>query len=196
MRTKTSTITLPTMWGDFTVTGYKEGPATHLLLSYGEIDICKPVLLRIQSSCCFGEVFGGLSCDCRSQLESSLKRIREEGSGLVIYLQQEGRGVGLASKIEAICLEQVEGFDTCEAFTHLHYPLDKRDYGIAVQMLKDIGVESLRLLTNNPLKIEWLKKAGILVQREGLVIPPTKDSLTYLQCKAAKMGHLWNATVE
>lgn len=166
------------------------------MLQFGRIDPSAPVLIRMHSSCCFGDVFHGLSCDCRAQLETSVKRIVQEGSGIIFYLNQEGRGVGLSAKIEAISLEQRNNIDTVEAFSQLHYPLDQRKYDAVSKLLLELQINSVRLLTNNPSKISALESKGILVTREPLVTAATKYSAKYLRTKIQKMGHIWTPRSE
>ncbi len=192
----THRIDLPTRWGKFRVSGICEDRATHLILSYGNIDLTKPVLIRIHSSCCFGDVFGGLSCDCGAQLEQSIRAIALEKSGLIFYLNQEGRGLGLAAKLEAINLEQEKNIDTVEAFSKLHFPMDRRSYKVVSDVLHAMSIRRVRLLTNNPSKCNALVQNGIEVIRIPLITEVTPDSAGYINAKIEKMGHLWSHTSE
>jgi 3,4-dihydroxy 2-butanone 4-phosphate synthase/GTP cyclohydrolase II len=146
-------------------------------------------LVRVHSECITGDVFGSCKCDCGKQLESSLEQISAEG-GILIYLRQEGRGIGLANKLKAYALQE-EGFDTVEANIKLGLPVDDRDYAVAYQILKYLGVESVRMLTNNPLKIADLERYGIaVVERIPLEIEATEDNCNYLKTKKKRLGHL------
>ncbi len=196
MNELTKSIILPTMWGQFKATSLKDYQTTHLLLQFGNLDPTRPVLTRIHSCCCFGDVFGGISCDCRAQLEKSIRLIVKEGCGLIFYLNQEGRGLGLAAKIEAIMVEQTEHVDTVDAFSRLHYPLDPRNYKVVSDTLKSMDIRYVRLLTNNPLKCAPLENDGINVTREPLITTPTAHSMGYLRAKVERMGHLWEPTLE
>jgi GTP cyclohydrolase II len=182
-------IILPTRYGSFSLEALEDNGSTHLLLHASSIEPAKAVLVRVHSSCCFGEVFSGLSCDCRAQLELSLARIAREG-GLLYYLQQEGRGCGLRAKIEAVRLEQSCQLDTVEAYTRLNLPLDARRYTMVSSNLQRLGIHNIRLLTNNPAKVTALRQLGIEVQREPLLVAPTREALAYLKTKELKMGHL------
>jgi GTP cyclohydrolase II len=187
---------MPTQWGEFSARAITDAVGTHLLLSYGDICSTSRVLVRMHSSCCFGDVFNGISCDCRAQLDKALEAITAEGCGLFFYLNQEGRGIGLSSKIEAIRTEQHESVDTVEAFSRLHYPLDSRSYTVVSDTLKLLGITKIRLMTNNPSKINALMREGLDVVREPVITPPTAHSINYLKAKIEKMGHLWDGTLE
>jgi 3,4-dihydroxy 2-butanone 4-phosphate synthase/GTP cyclohydrolase II len=191
-----SQIELPTIWGIFNVNTLNEGNISHLLLRYGAINTASPVIVRVHSCCCFGDVFGGLSCDCRAQLEKAISVITKAGSGLIFYLNQEGRGLGLRAKIEAIRVEQEQNLDTVEAFSQLHYPLDLRGYTVVTQTLAALNIKSVRLLTNNPAKTDWLINDGIDVYRESLITTASAHSSAYIKAKIEKMGHLWEPTLE
>lgn len=146
-------------------------------------------LVRIHSECITGDVFGSRKCDCGKQLELSLSQIGAEG-GILIYLRQEGRGIGLANKLKAYALQE-QGFDTVDANLELGLPADDRDYAVAYQILKYLGVEALRLLTNNPLKIASLERYGMkITQRIPLEIEPSRENHSYLKTKKIKLGHL------
>ncbi|MCK4236492.1 MAG: GTP cyclohydrolase II, partial [Candidatus Krumholzibacteria bacterium] len=151
----------------------------------------EPVLVRVHSECLTGDVFGSLRCDCGDQLSEALKMIEQEGSGVFLYIQQEGRGIGLANKIRAYALQD-KGRDTVEANTELGFPPDMRDYGIGAQILADIGLHNIRLLTNNPRKLIGLKAYGLeIVERVPIEIPPNKKNIRYLMAKRDKLGHIF-----
>lgn len=182
---------LPTSFGEFTITVYCDSEGKeHLAILKGDLQ-GPPPLVRIHSECLTGDVFGSVRCDCGEQLHTALRYISREGRGLLLYLRQEGRGIGLNNKILAYALQD-EGMDTVEANLHLGFPADSRSYIHAAAMLKDLGVESVRLATNNPEKVKALQAAGIAVaERVSYAIPPRPENLAYLRTKAAKMGHLF-----
>ena len=183
---------LPTRYGDLVsrVCVDSETGAHHMALIMGRVDDGEPVLLRIHSECLTGDVFGSLRCDCGLQLDQALSRIAEEGRGILLYLRQEGRGIGLFNKIRAYALQD-DGLDTVEANEHLGFPADARDYGIAARMLESLGAQRLRLLTNNPRKLAALEDYGLeVVERVPLVIPPSQENEAYLATKRSKLGHL------
>lgn len=185
---------IPTHFGIFNMIGYSSNPNNpmpHLALVGEKTDFTKPVLVRIHSECMTGDVFGSLRCDCGEQLEKAMTIIGKEG-GIVIYLRQEGRGIGLINKMKAYNLQD-QGMNTAEANIHLGFEIDERDYGIAVTILKDLNVRSVLLMTNNPEKIESLKDSAIeVVGRIPLEIKPHQENLDYLQTKQNLMGHLFN----
>jgi 3,4-dihydroxy 2-butanone 4-phosphate synthase/GTP cyclohydrolase II len=185
---------LPTEHGDFRVIAYESqiDRETHVALVKGEIGDGEQVLVRVHSRCLTGDVFHSARCDCGPQLEAALDRISEEGRGILLYLNQEGRGIGLANKIRAYELQE-QGFDTVEANERLGFKPDQRDYGIGVQILKDLGVRSMRLLSNNPRKLVGIEGYNLSVAEWlPLEIPPSDHSRGYLRTKKMKLGHKLN----
>lgn len=183
---------LPTEFGDFTITAFRTKVDTfeHLALVYGDVKDKKDVLVRVHSECLTGDVFSSRRCDCGSQLHAALRQIAENGSGVLVYLRQEGRGIGIFNKIHAYKLQD-EGCDTVEANERLGFPDDLREYGIGVQILLDLGVRSVRLLTNNPRKLVGLSGYGMEVTaRVPIVIPPNADNAFYLETKKKRMEHM------
>ncbi|MEM3391761.1 MAG: GTP cyclohydrolase II, partial [Archaeoglobaceae archaeon] len=181
--------TLPTkFYGTFRALGYRTPLGEILVLVKGNVSD-EDVLVRIHSECLTGDVIHSLRCDCGEQLESALKMIEREGKGILIYMRgQEGRGIGLINKLMAYKLQE-NGVDTVDANIKLGFPPDMRSYGVAAQILMDLGVKSIRLLTNNPSKIEELAKYGFRVKREAIEVEPTEVNLAYLRAKKDKMGH-------
>ncbi|MBI3072147.1 MAG: GTP cyclohydrolase II [Deltaproteobacteria bacterium] len=182
--------TIPTKYGAFQVRVFVDRQGKeHLAVTQGELAGGESVLTRVHSECLTGEVLGSLKCDCREQLDEALARVADVGRGVVVYLRQEGRGIGLGNKIRAYALQE-RGADTVEANRMLGYADDLRDYGVAADILRALGVKSVILLTNNPLKVEGLEKEGVAVaRREPLVVSPNAHNEGYLATKASRMGH-------
>ena len=183
---------LPTEAGDFRIYAYRNRVTgeEHVALVMGQIDPAKPVLVRVHSQCLTGDVFGSRRCDCGDQLDAAMHQIAEEGSGILVYLLQEGRGIGLFNKLRAYELQDM-GEDTVEANLHLGFKPDPRDYGTGAQILVDLGARRLRLMTNNPKKYSALRGFGLeIAERVPLEVPPTDSSRSYLETKKRKMGHL------
>ncbi|MGG3519228.1 bifunctional 3,4-dihydroxy-2-butanone-4-phosphate synthase/GTP cyclohydrolase II [Bacillus pseudomycoides] len=187
-------ITLPTDFGTFHAIGYSNSldQKEHIALVKGAISTGEPVLVRVHSECLTGDVFSSCRCDCGPQLHAALSQIEREGKGILLYMRQEGRGIGLLNKLRAYKLQE-EGLDTVEANEKLGFPADLRDYGIGAQILKDLGLQQLRLLTNNPRKIAGLQGYDLeVVERVPLQMPTKEENKTYLQTKVEKLGHLLN----
>ncbi len=164
----------------------------HIALIKGEINPEKPILVRVHSECLTGDIFGSLRCDCGEQLHKSMKMMDEEGSGVLLYVRQEGRGIGLVNKLKAYVLQD-QGYDTVEANEKLGFKADLRDYGIGAQVLADLGVRKMRLITNNPKKIVGLEGYGLsVVEQVPIQIEPNDYNRCYLECKRLKMGHYLN----
>jgi 3,4-dihydroxy 2-butanone 4-phosphate synthase/GTP cyclohydrolase II len=183
---------LPTEYGHFRAVVFEDmvdqGP--HFALVKGVIDPEKPILVRVHSSCLTGDIFHSLRCDCGPQLQESLRMIEAEGTGILLYMNQEGRGIGLANKIKAYKLQE-QGYDTVEANIKLGFKDDLRDYGIGAQILHILGVKKLRLITNNPRKIVGIAGYGLeVVSRVPLEIAPREKNRGYLTTKRDKLGHL------
>lgn len=185
----------PSRWGSFRIMGFegragRNGPAeSAVALVMGDIK-SRPPLIRIHSQCLTGDVFGSLRCDCRQQLEMALQMIAEEGAGILLYEQQEGRGIGLMAKLQAYELQD-RGLDTVEANEQLGFRADHREFALPAGMLKALGVQEVRLLSNNPQKVAALETAGIrVVQRVPCEVQPSEQAASYLKTKKEKLGHL------
>jgi len=184
---------VPTEWGAFTCTAYRSqiDDIEHLSFSIGDVDDGQPVLVRVHSECLTGDVFGSRRCDCGPQLDSAMRLIGETGRGVVVYLRgHEGRGIGIGHKIRAYSLQD-KGLDTVDANTELGLPIDSREYGIGAQIIADLGVTKLRLMTNNPSKYGGLAGYGLeVVDRVALDTHATPENIKYLETKRDRMGHL------
>jgi 3,4-dihydroxy 2-butanone 4-phosphate synthase/GTP cyclohydrolase II len=193
---RVAVVRLPTRTaGDFTAIAYENDvdDHQHVALVKGEWAEADPVLVRVHSECLTGDVFGSLRCDCGEQLHEAMRMVEREGKGVILYIHQEGRGIGLLNKLRAYALQDA-GADTVEANVALGFKPDLRDYGIGAQILRDLGVRQMRLMTNNPKKIVGLEGYGLeVVERVAIEVEPCKDNVEYLRCKKRKMGHILKA---
>jgi 3,4-dihydroxy 2-butanone 4-phosphate synthase/GTP cyclohydrolase II len=182
---------LPTKFGEFTAFAYKSDvdPAEHLALVMGDVTTPGSVMVRVHSECATGDIFGSLRCDCGEQLDQALHKIAKEGRGALVYLRQEGRGIGFHNKLRAYALQD-QGLDTVEANVSLGFAPDLRDYGVGAQIIRDLGVREIRLLTNNPMKIISLEGHGLKVTETiPVIVTPNPHNRHYLETKQKKMGH-------
>jgi 3,4-dihydroxy 2-butanone 4-phosphate synthase/GTP cyclohydrolase II len=183
---------LPTKWGDFTLYAYRSSidPDEHAAMVLGDVSTPEPVLVRVHSQCVSGDVFGSQRCDCGDQVELALAQIAAEGRGVFVYMRQEGRGIGFCNKVKAYQLQQEQGLDTVEANEALGFVADRRDYGIGMQILADLGLRQIRLLTNNPAKRAGLEGYGLeVVERVPIMATPNVHNWRYLETKRDKLGH-------
>jgi 3,4-dihydroxy 2-butanone 4-phosphate synthase/GTP cyclohydrolase II len=190
-------VHLPTRHGAFTAVAFREllTGKQHVALVKGEVEGAENVLVRVHSECLTGDVFHSFRCDCGEQLELALRRIEDEGRGVLLYLAQEGRGIGLLNKLKAYELQE-NGRDTVEANLELGFPADAREYGIGSQILADLGLSSLRILTNNPKKIAGISGFGLtVVSQEPIEVQPNHENRRYLETKRDKLGHMLGAKV-
>ena len=188
---KEEEVFLPTRWGNFNLIAYSQlnTNITHLVLRKGEWQKDEPVLIRVHSSCATGDILGSCKCDCGDQLHSAMQMVEREGKGMIVYMSQEGRGIGLVNKLKAYHLQE-QGMDTVEANLALGFKADERDYGIGAQIIRDMGAQKVRLMTNNPVKRTGLEGYGIeITETVPIIIEPTEFNKDYLKTKRERMGH-------
>ncbi len=188
---KEETVKMPTAYGTFDMTAYKQIDTgdIHLALVKGTWEADEPILVRVHSSCVTGDIFGSCRCDCGEQLQAAMQKVEQEGKGVILYMNQEGRGIGLLNKLRAYKLQE-NGLDTVEANLQLGFKMDSRDYGVGAQILRDIGVTKIRLMSNNPKKRIGLMGYGLeITEAVGLEVVPNSHNEKYLQTKRDKMGH-------
>ena len=184
-------VDMPTEWGHFNLIAYeqKNSQEIHMALIKGTWEKDEPILVRVHSSCVTGDIFGSCRCDCGSQLHAAMNMVDQEGKGVVLYMKQEGRGIGLINKLKAYKLQE-QGLDTVEANLQLGFDMDERDYGIGAQILRDLGITKIRLITNNPKKRVCLMGYGLeIVDNVPIEIVPNPHNQRYLQTKRDKLGH-------
>jgi len=184
-------VKMPTTLGDFDLIPFlqKSNGLEHMALIKGEWNEDEPVLVRVHSSCATGDIFGSLRCDCGPQLEKAMQMVETEGKGVVVYMNQEGRGIGLMNKIRAYKLQE-EGLDTVDANLHLGFKDDERDYGVGAQVIRELGIRKIRLITNNPVKRIGLEGYGLeIVEVVPNIIKPNPHNQKYLETKRVRMGH-------
>lgn len=190
---KVAEAKLPTKYGEFKLLGFKDKitNAEHAVLTFGKITSTDSILCRVHSECLTGDAFGSLKCDCGDQFDAAMKKIAENGSGILVYLRQEGRGIGLLNKIKAYGLQD-KGMDTVDANLALGLPADARDYNCGIQILKELGIKKIRLMTNNPNKIEQINSTGEIeiTERVPLAVETRPQDIEYLMTKKKRMGHL------
>ena len=186
-----ASASLPTKWGQFTIHGFEDNESgkEHVALSFGELDTEKPILCRVHSECLTGDCLFSLRCDCGAQLQTAMQAVAEAGQGLILYLRQEGRGIGLLNKIKAYALQD-SGADTVEANVQLGFEPDSRDYQICKPMLEYFDVKNLRLMTNNPRKVDALREVGFEVEIVPIHTTANPHNESYLAVKIDKLGHL------
>jgi 3,4-dihydroxy 2-butanone 4-phosphate synthase/GTP cyclohydrolase II len=187
-----ATASLPTEWGDFQIAGYRSLTSNEefVVLYKGQMDRDVPTLVRIHSQCLTGDVFGSTKCDCGRQLHETMKMINQEGRGAIVYQQQEGRGIGILNKIRAYALQD-QGADTVEANERLGLAVDSREYKQCAEILFDLGLCKVKVISNNPLKLQALEEAGLkIVERVSIEVDAEEDAAEYLRTKKEKLGHL------
>lgn len=184
-------VKMPTRYGDFRLIPYRQldNGLEHVALIKGEWKADEPILVRVHSSCATGDIFGSYRCDCGEQLHMAMQQIEKEGKGVVLYMNQEGRGIGLMNKIRAYKLQE-NGYDTVDANVHLGFKPDERDYGVGAQILRDLGISKMKLMTNNPVKRVGLESFGLeITENVAIEVAPNKYDIDYLRTKKSRMGH-------